>query len=63
MENRNELVTTRVTPQERRRIELAAAHRGTSRSSFVREAADRAAREELERVLADRTGESDGDRP
>lgn len=48
---RNELVTARVTVDERKRIELAAELRRTSRSSYVRQAADRAAREDLIRLL------------
>lgn len=60
MEKRDELVTARVTAQELRRIELAAAHRGESRSSFMRQAANRIAREELQRVLEDNGGQGGG---
>lgn len=49
-EKRTELVTTRMTPTERRRVEAAARTAGASRSDFVRKAADRRAREELRRL-------------
>jgi len=54
METRTELVTARLTPVERRRVEVAAACRDVSRSEFVREAADRQAREALARFSAER---------